>query len=263
MNLLKSKGLYKKAVLFFVVLLFTYFSFSQTIDSTKSIGYFGGAVSVTNNGISLVPTFSLGKPAVIFDMVVGKRKLSFEPQLRFALNGKPWSFLFWWRYKLVQTSKFAMNAGAHYALNFKTITDSLNGVTKDVTLARRYLAAELFPRYLVAKNISVGMYYLYSHGIDPGTVKNTQFVTINSNFSNIGLSKQFFMGITPQFYYLKQDTRDGVYFSSAFSLAKRNFPVALSSIINKEIQTNILGSKDFVWNVTLIYSFNKKYVPIQ
>ncbi len=156
-----------------------------------------------------------------------------------------------------------MNAGAHYALNFKTTTDSLNGVTKDVTLARRYLAAELFPRYLVAKNISVGMYYLYSHGLDPGTIKNTQFVTINSNFSNIRLSKQFFMGIIPQFYYLKQDTRDGFYFSSAFSLAKRNFPVALSAIINKEIQTNILGSKDFVWNVTLIYSFNKKYVPIQ
>ncbi len=95
MNLLKSKGLYKKAVVFVVFLLLTHFSFSQTIDSTKSIGYFGGAVSVTNNGISLVPTFSLGKPAVIFDMVVGKRKLSFEPQLRFALDGKPWSFLFW------------------------------------------------------------------------------------------------------------------------------------------------------------------------
>lgn len=79
----------------------TYISFSQKNDSTIVAGHFGGAVTITNKGISIVPNLTLGKPAVIFDLSVGKRKLSFEPSLRFALEGKPWSFLFWWRYKLV------------------------------------------------------------------------------------------------------------------------------------------------------------------
>ena len=68
------------------------------------------------------------------------------------------------------------------------------------------------------------------------------------------------MRFTPQFYYLKQDTRDGFYFTTALTLAKRDFPVYISSIINKTIETDIIGSKNFVWNISLTYSFNKMYV---
>src|SRR5712671_4907165 len=99
-------------LLVFVLLLFAHSSFSQKMDSTKSISHFSGSVSVTNNGISLIPTFSLGKPATIFNLSMSKGKLSFEPELRFALEGKPWSFLFWWRYKLLKSDKFMINVGA-------------------------------------------------------------------------------------------------------------------------------------------------------
>ena len=89
----------------------------------------------------------------------------------------------------------------------------------NLTVARRYLAGELYPRVLLTKNISVGIYYLYSHGIDPGTIKNTNFITLNINFSNIKLSDQYFMIVNPQFYYLKLDKEDGFYFTSSFILA--------------------------------------------
>jgi hypothetical protein len=104
------------------------------------------------------------------------------------------------------------------------------------------------------------MYYLYSRGIDVGTTKNTNFLTLNANFSNIPLTKQFYLKIIPQVYYLKMDSHDGFYFTSGFTLANRKVPVSISSVINKVVQTDITGSKDFVWNVSLIYSFNKKYV---
>jgi len=68
-------------LLFLMVSIFTHDASAQEGDSTKTINHFGGAVTVTNNGISLLPTFSLGKPAVMFDMSAGNRKLSFEPQL--------------------------------------------------------------------------------------------------------------------------------------------------------------------------------------
>ncbi len=245
-------------LLIFVFLLLAQYTFSQKTDSIKSLPYVSGAVSVTNNGISIVPSFSLGKPAVQFNMYMGKNRLSFEPDIRFSLKGKPWSMLFWGRYKVVTGNRFNMNVGAHLGLNYRTSPLLINGDTSTTTVTRRYLATELFPRYSLTKNISVGIYYLYSHGLDAGTIGNTHFVTFNTNFSNVKISDQFFIGFNPQFYYLKLDAEDGFYFTSTLTVAKKNCPLSVSSTINKIINTNITGSKNFVWNVSLAYAFKKK-----
>jgi hypothetical protein len=228
-------------------------------DSTKAINHFGAATSVTNNGISLLPTFTLGKPAVIFDMNVG-RKLTFEPQLRFSLEGQPWTFLFWWRYKLLKTNKFRINVGMHPAIAFRPRVAEMNGTQQDVMIAQRYLAGEFSPNYFLTKSISVGLYYLHSHGFAKQSTRSTHFITVNSNFSNIKLSKQFSLRVNPQLYYLRMDNIGGFYVTSTFVLTKKNFPLSVSSIINKVINTDITASKDFVWNVTLTYAFNKEYV---
>jgi hypothetical protein len=248
-------------VLIFVLLSIGNNSFSQDKDSTKTINNFSGAVTVTNNGISFVPTFSLGKPAAIFDMSLGRR-LTFEPQFRFSLEGKPWSFIFWWRYKLLKSNNFWFNFGTHLGLPFSTVTNNTNGVTTESIIARRYLAGELSPNYHLTKDISIGIYYMYSHGIDAGTTKHTHFLTINSNIPNIRLNSEFYLKFTPQLYYLKMDSQDGFYFTSALALASRKFPLSISTVINKVIQTNITASKDFVWNVCLTYSFSKRYVRL-
>jgi len=107
----------KTVLLVFVFLLLAHFSFSQATDSVKNISHLSGSVSVTNNGISIIPTFSLNKAAAVFNISAGKGRLSFEPYLGFSLEGKPWSFLFWWRYKLKQEGKFKINTGAHYGPN--------------------------------------------------------------------------------------------------------------------------------------------------
>lgn len=256
------KNIIKKALLVFVLLNLTYFSFSQKVDSTKSIAHFSGAVSVTNNGISIVPSFSLEKPAVQFNLALGKNRFSFEPDIRFSLTGKPWSMLFWGRYKVVTGNKFNMNVGTHIGLNFKTSPQLINGFTSTTTVVRRYLATELYPRYSLTKNISVGIYYLYSHGLDAGTIGNTHYVTFNTNFSNIKITDQFSVRFNPQFYYLKLDAQDGYYFTSTLTVAKKKFPLSASSTINKKINSNITGSKNLLWNVSLVYAFNKTYVKV-
>jgi len=244
-------------LLLIVCLILAQASFSQNPDSAKSISHFSGSITATNNGISLIPTFSLNDPAILFNLSKGKGKLSFEPDMRFSLEGKPWSFLFWWRYRM-RSDKFLLTLGAHPALNFRTQVSPTDGSKMIVT--RRFLAGEFAPNYFVSKNTSVGIYYLYSRCFDRGASKNTHFVTVNSNFRNIKLGSQFIAQVIPQFYYLRQDGVDGVYFTSTFALAKKNFPLSAQSIINKEIESEIIGSRNFVWNVSLIYSFNKKYV---
>ena len=243
----------------FFLLSIPCFTFSQGSDSTKVVSNFGGAVTVTNNGISFIPTFSLGKPAAIFDMTVG-RKLSFEPQFRFALEGKPWSFVFWWRYKLLKTNKVAVSLGAHPAIIFRTITDTTNGVSQEIIRAQRNAAAEISPNYYLTKDISIGTYYLYGHSFEKDVIRNVHYLTLNANFSNIRLPYRFYLKFNPQVYYLKMDDEDGFYFSTVITLANRKLPLSISTLMNKIIQTNITASDNFVWNVSLIYSFNKKYV---
>ena len=68
------------------------------------------------------------------------------------------------------------------------------------------------------------------------------------------------MKVNPQLYYLKLDAQDGFYYTSSFTVAKKNFPLSVSAIINKEIKSNIKGSKNLIWNVSLVYAFNKNYV---
>ncbi len=249
------------ALLLFFLLIISDAALSQDVeDSSKSIRHFGGAVTATNNGVSLLPTFSLGKPAVIFDMNVGNKKLSFEPQLRFAMGGKPWAFIFWWRYKLLKTDKFQIGVGAHPSFVFRTVPITNNGITNETLVAQRYLATEFAPNYFITKSISVGIYYLYSHGFEWGAVHNTNFITINSNLSNIKLTEQYFLKFNPQVFYLWMDGKDGYYVTTTVTFARRDFPLSLQSIINQAIKTNIPTKSDFVWNLSLIYSFRKEYV---
>jgi hypothetical protein len=230
-------------------------------DSLKQPTIFRGAITATNNGISLLPTFSLGKPAVIFDLAMGRR-LTFEPQMRFAMEGKPWSFIFWWRYKVVAHQKFKLNVGAHPSLVFQTNTVILNGVTRDVMTSQRYLAAEIVPNYYLNKNTSIGIYYLQSHGFEPDATQNTYFFTVNANFSYIPVTQNYFLRFNPQVFYLKMDNHDGYFYTATITAARKDFPLSISSILNKRITSDIAASKDFIWNLSLIYSFNRTFTTL-
>ena len=247
----------KAIVLFSVCFLLCQLSFSQKADSVRKSLQLKGAVTVTNKGISFVPTFTLGKPAAIFNLSLGKRKLFFEPEIRFSLKGKLWSSLFWVRYKLKAAGRFQMTVGSHLGLNYRN--DSLLNAPTTGLVVRRYLASELAPNYFISKNVSIGGYYMYSRGLDNGTIKNTHFVTLNSNISDIKLSDKFYARINPAVYYLALDARDGLFITSSFNLYKKDFPISFQSIINKSLDTDIAGSTKFLWNVSLVYSFNKKY----
>lgn len=247
-----------RLLLLLCLMVLSHSAIGQTKDSTEKINYFGGSVTLTNNGISFLPSFSLGKPAVLFNLKAG-RKVTFEPEIRFALDGKPWAFIFWWRYKFMSERRFQIRVGAHPSVLFASLPVTVDGRTSDQLIARRYLAAEISPDFYITKSISVGMYYLRGHGLQDDAVKSTDFITLNAKFSNIRLSQKISLGFYPQFYYLKMDDTDGFYFSSAQALYIKDFPLSIHSIINQPIRSDVVGGQDFVWNVSLIYSFGNQY----
>lgn len=257
-----------RAIVAAVFTLLINFAFSQEKDSVslspeapKPDTYISGALSVTNNGISTVPYLSLGKPAFITDLSLSRGRFSFDPQLKFNIpDARPWSFLFWFRYRLVESEKFRFTLGAHPAYSFKTRTAIINGVEQEAITIWRFLATEIAPRYQITPKVSIGPYYLYSYNMETNVVKHTHFVSLQSSISDIRLSNKFYMSLHPQVYFLKVGSRKGFYAYAGVSLNKKDFPFSLSALANKEIKSDIPGSEDFLWNVTLMYSFGKRLV---
>lgn len=242
-------------VLFGLTLMPTYAQERQR-DSTF---FFRNVVSVTHNGFSLIPSFSLGRPALVYEPAIGNQRMRFEPQFRYALDGKPWSFIFIYRYKIINRNKFGFTAGAHVpALVFRTQTTNHYGTEQEVLVANRFVSVDLLPDYAIKPRLSVGMYLLYGHGFDGG-VKNSYYAGLRSTVKNVKLGRQVVLRFDPQLYWLKTDEKSGTYFTHTLSVAVRNFPLSVSSIVNKAIQTRIPG-KDFDWNVSLVYSFGGNYV---
>lgn len=233
----------------------TCLSSAQVSDSTKNESSILGSVGVTNNGISLIPSFSLEKPASIFNLSLQKGRFSFDPEFTFSLEGKPWYQIYWFRYKVVSNPKFQLGAGTHLGLNFRSTF--LPPVGEAIT-TERYLVGELSPTYSISKKISLGLYYLHGRGFDIGTNQPLHFIGLNTHFAEIGVSKNLLLSLNPQVYYLKAYGPEGFYFTSTFGLQLKNSPFSLKSTINKVIQTRIPGSKNFLWNLVLTCSFPKK-----
>jgi hypothetical protein len=230
------------------------FNAMAQVETEPFLDDFTGTASITQNGISLVPSFSLGEPALLFDLKFTKGKLSFEPDMRFALEGKTWTFIFWLRYKAIEKERFSLRLGAHPALIFGTVNVVRDGQPEELLESRRYLAAEVAPNYTISDKVGLGVYYLYGHGFDEG-VKNTHYMALNSSFTNLYISEKLYFNISPQAYYLLSDDLKGIYIVGFFSLIKKDFPISVSAILNKAIDTEIVPEDDFTWNISLVYSF--------
>jgi hypothetical protein len=232
-------------------------------DSTVAkVSNFTAAVTIQSKGISTIPNLTLGKPAAVFDMKLG-RKLTFEPQFRFALDGKPWAMVFWWRYYATISNKFKVTLHTNYSFSYKTITSySSVGTPQDLIRTTRYLVGAIAPNYQFNKYIGVGMYLFYNQGIEKFITRNTYMVSFRPSLSNIPVTKNIAARLNPEIYYLRMDNKDGVYLNTTLLMSKKNFPLSVSALINKPLRSNIPSEYDFLWNVGLIYSFNKEFMEV-
>ena len=230
-------------------------------DSLLVKSNFSGLVGLTTNGLSIIPTFALNAPAYNFLLSVSKNKFSFDPDIRMTLDGRKGSMVFWFRYKAVEGKRYNLGVGAHPAFNIQArkILDPGTRQLSEISQLRRFIAAEINQGYQVSKNLRVGVYYLKGFGLQGDAVKSSHFLTLNSTISNIKLGGGTSLQFTPQVYYLKLDKEDGIFYTHTISISKKDLPFLLQSTINKNIKTNINGGDRFQWNVTLFYSFNRKY----
>lgn len=224
----------------------------------KKSRVFSSKIYLTQNGISPALIFTIDKPALIIKSSIGGRRLTFDPDIRFSLDGKPWGFLFWVRYKIIDKNKYKMKFGTHPGFAFTTVPVVINNVAEDILLCKRYIAGDHTQSYQISEKLSVGTYYFYTHCLD-GLPDNLHFAAITTSIRNINLFSDINLSLSPSIYYLRMDGLDGVYFTSTIQLKKDKFPLSFHSIINKKISSEVLPERKFLWNISLVYSFKKPY----
>ncbi len=251
-----------RAFLLLIFLAVLQSAHAQAEAGAEHTYHFDGSVSITNNGFSFIPTFSLGKPALVADLSMGGDRFSFDPQFRFDLAGlKPWSFIFIWRYKLIRTGRFQLKVGAHLpALSFRPKTIDMDGETKEGLVPYRFITPELIPSYTISEHITLGMYYIYGLGLEKqDQTRHTHFLSLRAYFNRLHLTKQLYLNVNPQFYYLSMDGIDGVYTALSLGLAHGKIPLSITSMMNFKLESEV-PSKDFDWNISLVYSFSNRFV---
>lgn len=249
------------------VLIFTSFGLPYSLTAqearpTPPTGQFGGIITATNNGVSIIPSFTLGRPALLMDLSLSGERFSFDPMLRFGMDGKPWSFVFWGRYKAIKDKRFTLSLGGHPAFIFQERMVKVNGKEEKMLVSQRFLAMEIAPMYKVSKKLSMGLYYLQGHGFNPVPPRDSRFLALNTVVSGLPIGGGFNMRVNPQLFYLNVDGSSGTYFTSNFTVSKPGFPIGFQGLFNQKIKSSIPGD-DFIWNVGLLYIFSTPYQKVK
>lgn len=228
-------------------------TFSQSKDSLKQIKPLNAnaIVTITNNGVSLFPNLSLGKPAAIINLALGKNKIFFEPELRWGLNGKPWSYIYWLRYRPNKISKqFGFHLGVHPSYVTRENLVTVNGTSVNRFVTQRYFAGEIVPVWSPSSKFALGLHFLRAKGLDDYATQRSVFIAVQPRFPHISLYKSYFLSYFPQIFYLELDDKNGSYFSHTINLNKSNFPFTISSVFTYKFKSSIPGD-DIVLNIGL------------
>ncbi len=250
---MNSFKLYCITILFF----FGQIIYGQT-DSTKSVSSFSGSIGITNNGFSIIPTFSLNSPAAIMNFTWQKKRFSFNPDIRLVADGSKGGFLFWLRYQAIQQKKFGLRLSAHPAFSFiRRVVNDPNGST-EITEMLRFLAYEIAPSYQITPHLNVSATYLQGNALQTHGPQLTQVLFLHTNLTNLPLGGDFQLQVSPSYYFLSTDGYTGNYLAATVGLSKKEYPLSLQYTINHTFNSTIPGNQSFMWNIMLSYRFNKK-----
>ncbi len=233
---------------------------SQGKDTVKNSLSINGMLSVTNNGFSYVPAFTLDAPAVFAGVNIEKNRLAFNTEFRYALSGRPWFLMFVTSYKVVNTPKTRISLGIHFpGVAFFETPVVIDGEEKVLIEAQQAFSPEINAGFSLSEHVAVGAMYMYFIGMGDAYVKQGHFPALWFRFAGIPITKDIAFHFNGQVFYLNMAGDSGYYVAWNLELLKKDFPLSLSSSMYKTITTEIAG-KDFNWNVSLNYVFGKRYI---
>jgi hypothetical protein len=223
----------------------------QNTDSTESKRIQAGATfSLNSNGISSVPAFSLGKPALIASVSVGKGWFSYDPALGYSLDGRPWFIDNWLHVKLINRPGFELRTG----MNVSTYCGRYTLPDGDFYRVERYFTYELAGIFRFGNNMSLLTEYWNDRGQEDWSIKG-HFLNAIVERTDMAMGKHVLFTAALQLFYINYTgNNDGLFVAPRIAFSVRNFPVSVFSQVIQAITTNIEPYPGFNVNVGISYT---------
>ena len=224
-------------------------------DSTKVKPHLSGVIILTSNGISQIPAYSLDKPAISAFFYLKIKRFSYEPDINYGIDGRPWGMGNSFMYLIIDKKKLKLKSGGALGLAFSYPDVLQGGTVVKQNKAERYLIVKIIPQYLFSERSSLSFIYWNAHNLEKESIKLINYLSAVVSIVNVPVGKKMYCSLFPQVFYLKVDGQDGLFFSPTVGFGIKNFPMSLSSQINTTITTNMNPDPGFKWNVALNYNF--------
>lgn len=222
----------------------------EIADSMKVPFRFLGNITVTNNGISPIPAFALGEPALMVRLSAYKKQFSYDPNMAWSLNGRPWYINNWLHYKFIDKPKFEFRSGINANLYFSPCTTAEVNITK----VQRLGMFELAVTYEPSSKGSVGLLFWYSKGFDRGTLSGHLIDLFAIRSFTIG--DKLLFNIMSQFFYMDNTGKmDGLLISGKFILSYTKTHISLFTQETQALLSNMEPFPGFTWNVGVSWSY--------
>jgi len=241
-----------KSIFFiFLSLLSTLAISKEKSDSTKSPLNISGELTLNSNGIAPVPAFAFGKPTFKSNITLKKNRFSYNSQLSYGLNFKPWIMDNWFHYLLIDNPKFEFRTG----LDISVFFSDYQAPDKDIIQGQRYVAFELAGKYIITPRNSISLMAWSDNGIDQGSISG-YFIDLVYEHVDIRIGKNLLLDVNVQTFYTDYTgNNDGFFISPQVSLSVRNVPFFIFSQAIQPLTSNISPYPDFQLNIGLGFSF--------
>jgi hypothetical protein len=220
-------------------------------DSTGSKLRVSGSVSLNSNGIAPIPAFSLDKPALIGAVSLQKRRFSFDPQIAYGLDMRPWIIDNWLHYRLINKQKFELRAGVDFSMFF----GEYDAGDYKILQGQQYLTFELAGIYRFTPKSILTLMYWSDNGQDHGTIKGNYYnMMYERNDIEIGKNVLFSAGLQ-LFYVGYTGKNDGLFVSPKIASSLKSLPLSLFLQVIQPLSSNIEPYPGFRWNLGMAYLF--------
>jgi hypothetical protein len=223
----------------------------EKTDSTAAKLKFNGNISLNSNGMAPIPSFSLGKPALIAAFTLQKKRFSFDPQIAYGLNMKPWIIDNWLHYRLINKPKFELRTGIDFAMFFSDYDAG------DYTIwqGQQYITFEIAGIIKFSPKSSLTLMYWSDNSQDPGSIKGNYYNMVYDR-ADIPIGESIlFSGSLQLFYVGYEGNNDGLFISPRIAASVRNVPLSLFFQATQVLTSNIEPDPGFRWNAGLAYIF--------
>jgi hypothetical protein len=236
-------------LLFIFIFSLTY-SREKTDSSTAKLK-FNGNVSINSNGLAPIPSFSLDKPALIAALALQKKRFSYDPQIAYGLNMKPWIIDNWLHYRLIQKPRFELRTGLDFSMFFSEYD---TGDAK-ILQGQQYITLELAAIYKFSPKSFLTLMYWSDNGQDPGSIRGN-FYNMLYDITDIEIGESILFSGTLQIFCVSYTgNNDGLFVSPRIASSVKNIPLSLFFQATQALTSNIEPYPGFRWNMGLGYAF--------